>query len=94
MVLDKSGNSVQLPHCQFKLDIFKMTKIIYVEKLTADEGKKRLNKLIDLDDYKDSCQVCGLLCLLHKEEACMRSNHVDLEEKCQVWKEYIGKIRN
>ena len=37
-----------------------MTNMIDVEMLTADEAKKRLNKLIDLDDYNDACETCRL----------------------------------
>ena len=58
--MTKVGTVFNSPCCQLELDIFKMTKMIDVEKLTADEGKKRLNKLIDLDDYLDACETCGL----------------------------------
>ena len=43
------------------LDDIKMT-MIEVEKLTEDEAKKRLNELIDLDNFNDACEVCGLTC--------------------------------
>ena len=51
---------------------------------------KRINELSDFNNYIDSCVMCGLLRLLHKGERCRRSNPVDLEKECQVWKEFWG----
>ena len=59
-------------------------KMIEVEKLTEDEVKKRLNDLIDLDDYRDACATCRLLGLLQRGNKCMRSNCVKMEEECHV----------
>ena len=56
-----------------------MTK---VKNLTEDDANKRLNRLIDLVDYMDSCAICVLLPLLHKRETYIRSDHVDLEDEC------------
>ena len=41
-----------------------------IMKLTEDEAKKRLNKLIDLNDYLDKFKTCGLPCLFHLEQSC------------------------
>ena len=46
-----------------------MTNMIKVEELTEDEAKRRLNVLVDLDDYNDACWISGLLCLLHRGDA-------------------------
>ena len=36
-----------------------------VKKMSSEEVKKRLNKLIDLEDWSEECQICGLPLLLH-----------------------------
>ena len=74
-------------------DSLKMTNMIDIEKLTADKGKKRLNELVGLDDYLDTCETCRLLRLLHRGETCTRSNHVDEKEEFCVWKLYREKIK-
>ena len=93
MVLDKSGNSIQLPPLPVQIRYFQNNNMIDVEKLTADEGEKRLKELIDLDVYLDACEMCGYLCLLHRREMCVRSNGVDQKEECHVWKLYREKIK-
>ena len=67
--------------------------MIEVEKLTEDEAKKRLDDLIDLDYHNDACVTCGLPCLLHKGDTCMRSNSVETEEEYCVLKVYREKMK-
>ena len=68
-------------------------KMIEVEKLTEDEVKKRLNVLIDLYDTNDTWEICGLPCLLHRGDTCIRSNHVKEKEEFRVLKAYRQKIK-
>ena len=49
-----------------------------VKKITEDEAMKRLNDLIDLDDYFDECKTCKLPSLLNKGSTCTRGNRVEL----------------
>ena len=56
--------------------------ITEVKNLTEDDAKRRLNGLIDLDDYLDGCKMLGLPGLLHKGNICSRSNRANLEEEC------------
>ena len=63
-----------------------------VKKLTEDKAKKRLNELIDLNDYLDEWKTSSLLCFLHKG-ICTRGNHGDSQEEWQVWQEYRAMIK-
>ena len=63
------------------------------KKLTKDDVKKKLNELIDLNYFMDACVMCGLLHFLQKGEDYSKSNCVDTEEECQVWKDYREKMK-
>ena len=70
-----------------------MMTMTEVKKLTEDDVKKKLNELIDLDYFMDAYVTCGLLHFLLKGEDCSKSNCVDTEEECQVWKDYREKMK-
>ena len=44
------------PHC---LSSIKKTNMSSLEKVTDADLKKRLNELVDLDDWADECAACG-----------------------------------
>ena len=67
--------------------------ITEIKKLTEDEAKKRLNGLVDSDDYLDSSKTCGLPNLSHEGNTCRRSNRAELKKECQVWEEYRAMIK-
>ena len=70
-----------------------MSNMIDKERLTEDEAKKRLIKLIDLKYSNNVCEMCGLPCLHHRGDTCVRSNCVEEKEECHVWKVYREKIK-
>ena len=63
-----------------------------VQKLSEDEVRKRLNGLIEVNDYSYECQNCSLPVLLHKG-TCTQSNPADEKEECQVWKNFRNKLK-
>ena len=63
-----------------------------VKKLSEDEVKKRLNKLIYVNDCSDECQKCGLPQLLHIG-ACTWINRTDEKEEFQVLKDFSKKMK-
>ena len=58
-----------------------------LEKVTDADLKKRLNKLIDLDDWTDKCAACGKPDLLHKRP-CTRTENNSPEELIKIWTEF------
>ena len=58
--------------------------VMDVKKSSEEEAKKRLNEIIDMEDWYDECQNCSLLQLLHKG-ACIQNNCVEVQEECRVW---------
>ena len=64
-----------------------------VKKITEDEAMKRLNDLIDLDDYLDELKTCKLLSLLNKGSTCTCGNREELQEECEIWQEYRKMIK-
>ena len=84
-----------LPHYHIDMKTSSFLKITMTEgkKLTKDDVKKKLNELIDLSYFMDACVMCGLLHILQKGEDCSKSNCVDTEEECQVWKDYRDKMK-
>ena len=59
-----------------------------VNKLLEDKLKKRLNNLIDLNNYLDGYIMCSLPHVLHKGKSCTWSSRADPQIKCRIWTEY------
>ena len=91
----KEAAVFSLPHYHIDMKTSSFLKITMTEgkKLTKDDVKKKLNELIDLDYFMDACVTCGMLHFLQKGEDCSKSNCVDTEEECQVWKDYRDKMK-
>ena len=54
-----------------------------IETVTDTDLKKRLNELIDLDDWTDECAACGRPDLLHKGP-CTRSERDSPKDLCGI----------
>ena len=60
--------------------------------MSEEEGKKILNKLIDLGDWSDESENCGLPQLLHTG-ACTWQNFAQAQEECLVLKDFRNKMK-
>ena len=71
----------------------KRDKMSNLEKVTDSDLKKRLSKLIDLDDWTNECATCERPNLLHKG-SCMRESKDLPEELVRIWTEFKKRMRS
>ena len=63
-----------------------------VKKLCEDEGKKRLNKLIDFEDWIEECENCRVPQLLHKG-AYTQQTQPEEGGVVFVWRDFRNNMR-
>ena len=60
--------------------------------MTDADLKKRLNKLVDFDDWSDKCAVCGRPDLLHKGP-CTRTEKDSPGDLLGIWTEFRKRMK-
>ena len=63
-----------------------------LEKLPDAELKKRVNDLIDVDDWTDECITCGKPDLLHKG-TCTRTEKEPPDELVKLWTDFRKRMK-
>ena len=66
--------------------------VFSLEKVTDADLKKRLNELVDLDDWADKCAACGRLDLLHRG-SCTRTEKDSPEDLVRIWTEFKKRMK-
>ena len=66
--------------------------IIDVKKVSDDDVKKRLNEVIDLGDWSDEWENCGLPQLLH-HSAYTRQTSLETNEALDTWSEFRVRMK-